>query len=63
VPEAEVAIGASSAMQKMMVSARLCTRSIGFLASRIFRLVRLSAIVIDIAFDEARLPPTGTSVG
>lgn len=55
------ATGASSDMQKMIVSARLWTRSIGFFASRIFLLARLSAIVTDIAFDEAILPPTGTS--
>lgn len=54
-------IGASSDMQKMMVSARLCTRSIGFFASKIFLLARASATVTDIEVAEATLPPTGTS--
>jgi hypothetical protein len=53
---------ASSAIQKTMVSARLCTRSMGFLASMIFLLTLASAEVTDMALLEAMLPPTGTSV-
>lgn len=60
--DAAGAAGASSDMLKMIVSARLCTRSIGFLASNTFRLTRVSDIVIDMALDEAAEPPTGTSM-
>lgn len=59
--EESEAAGASSDMQKIMVSARLCTLSIGFLVSKIFLLALASAMVTDIAVDEATAPPTGTS--
>ena len=63
VPEPDVGIarGESSAIQKLMVSASDWTLSMGFFASRIFLLVLLSANVTDMALEEARLPPTGTS--
>lgn len=53
--------GASSDIQKTMVSAKLWTRSMGFFASKILRDARLSAMVTDMALWDAMLPPTGTS--
>jgi hypothetical protein len=61
ITEAEDIEGASSHMEKTIVSAKDCTRSIGFLASMINLLVLASAMVTDIALFEAMLPPTGTS--